>query len=104
MLKSFLVNIFKSLSDTKKQTELVVGLVGGISSIIFTHLVGKISPNKTSDLSIDIWFFSFERSTYGTPTLIGSAKNFIIGFLLAYLLTFMIRKLTFMIRKYRQEK
>ena len=97
MFKNFLVNIFKSLSDTKKQTELFWGLVGGISTIIFTHLLGKIFPNKTFSISLDIGDSSFGWSTYGEATLIGSAINFIIGFLIAYLLTFMIRK-------YLQEK
>ena len=104
MFKNFLVKIFESLLDTRTQVKLFWGSVGGIITIIVTHLVGKISPNKTSDLSVDIWGFSFGWSTYGEATLIGSAKNFIIGFLLAYLLTFMIRKLTPMIRKYLQKK
>ena len=104
MFKNFLVNIFESLLDTRTQVKLFWGSVGGIITIIVTYLLEKFFPNETFNVSIDIWGFSFGWSTYGTPTLFGSAKNFIIGFLLASLLTFMIRKLTPMIRKYLQKK
>ena len=105
MFKNFLVKIFESLLDTRTHVKLLWRSVGGGIMIILTHLVGKISPNKTSDLSIDILFFSFRWITYEEVTflesiinsIIGSTINFIVGFLITSLLTFMIRK-------YRQEK